>query len=538
MAFGFAPQAYAFPSETPSIDSITLDLVTMQQPSGGDRIAIHVYVNSCEYTAKADVYRSTSKKGTYTKIGTSGPDLSYYDTNITVGKTYYYYLLPIGNDGSKGKPCYGDEKQKVELFRPAFKVKSMNKNIVLKLPAYDFTEDMRYIEFADKVYGTALEIYRSSKMKGSLKKIATVPFGTQTYTDKTAKKGTPYVYRIKNIYKDPVTGKVYKSDFSEPGFARKGDTDNPTNKAVGLKATYKNGNIKITWKIPKGYKPNCLIYEYNSNSNSEYYTKDKNINLKEKATSYTIKNAKKNADYYILLCFSDNVKWKYGQYNVFYRSTDYYRIHINTGLNKNLIISDSLNKINYNAQTSRLTNTHKVSWVPIFGSKGYTIKLLDHNNNVITTKKVAKNKTSCEISYSRDISESSNLFYKIEFQATNGSKSQTLYSSKKMFLDYIYPKDISAKKTSSGVKISWPSQVAKGATSYRIFRYSFGGGYSGYTTDSVETGYLIGETTETSIIDTALKKSGTYYYVVVPCNMDYTSNYMPYLREYGKPFKY
>ena len=49
-----------------------------------------------------------------------------------------------------------------------------------------------------------------------------------------------------------------------------------------------------------------------------------------------------------------------------------------------------------------------------------------------------------------------------------------------------------------------------GVTSYKVYRYDSRLNYR----------YLVGETTETSIKDTKLKKKGTYMYLIVPCNKE------------------
>ena len=54
-----------------------------------------------EGAVKYEVYRSTSKSGTYTKITTTS-SASYTDKSATKSKTYYYKVRAITADGTAG----------------------------------------------------------------------------------------------------------------------------------------------------------------------------------------------------------------------------------------------------------------------------------------------------------------------------------------------------------------------------------------------------------------------------------------------------
>ena len=58
-----------------------------------------------EGAKKYEVYRATSKSGTYTKISTT-TKLSYTNTTAKAGKTYYYKVKAVCGASSYGNSAY------------------------------------------------------------------------------------------------------------------------------------------------------------------------------------------------------------------------------------------------------------------------------------------------------------------------------------------------------------------------------------------------------------------------------------------------
>ena len=133
------------------------------------------------------VYRKTGSNGKYSKIGTTSKT-AYTDKKSKSGKKYYYYVKAVNEAGSSSA-----SKSKSILYLADTTLKtpsSTKKGIVLKW---------------GKVTGAeGYKVYRKTG-SGSYEKIATVKGSTKvTYTDKKAKKGKTYTYKIK-AYKSKTT---------------------------------------------------------------------------------------------------------------------------------------------------------------------------------------------------------------------------------------------------------------------------------------------------------------------------------------------
>ena len=136
---------------------------------------------------KYDVYRKV-KGGSYKKIGTSTAT-SYVDKKASSGKKYYYYVKAVNEAGASDA---SDSKTILFVADPTLKsASSTKKGVTLKW---------------SKVTGAqGYKVYRKTG-SGSYKGIATVKGNSKvTYTDKSAKKGKTYTYKIK-AYKSGVTG--------------------------------------------------------------------------------------------------------------------------------------------------------------------------------------------------------------------------------------------------------------------------------------------------------------------------------------------
>lgn len=140
-----------------------------------------------------EIYRSTSKTGTYTRIGTS-KTTSYTDKKAAVNKCYYYKV--------KAKNAYS-------YCTSAFS--GSTRGIILKAPAVTgkrISKKYARLTWKKNTKATGYVIYRSTKKNSGFKKIATVKSNTKvTYTDKTVKKNKTYYYRIKAYKK--LDGKIF-----------------------------------------------------------------------------------------------------------------------------------------------------------------------------------------------------------------------------------------------------------------------------------------------------------------------------------------
>ncbi|MCI9083630.1 MAG: DUF4886 domain-containing protein [Lachnospiraceae bacterium] len=130
-----------------------------------------------------DIYRSTSKNGTYTKIGTSNTN-SYIDKTAAVNK-YYYYKVTARNSYEQCTSPLSKSVRGIILRASTVKAK-LTKAKKVRLTWNKNTRASGYV------------IYRSTKKNSGYKQIARITSGSKiSYIDKTVKNNKTYYYRIK-----------------------------------------------------------------------------------------------------------------------------------------------------------------------------------------------------------------------------------------------------------------------------------------------------------------------------------------------------
>ncbi len=132
------------------------------------------------------VYRATSKNGTYKKIKSFKKTMTYIDKNLKSGKRYYYKIKVVSAD-SKVKSVYSSSSSaKAILKTPTIKVKKMGSDKV-KVTWSKVSNAKNYT------------IYRATSKNGTYKKVDTTK---KTYfTNKKLKKNKIYYYKVKANYK-------------------------------------------------------------------------------------------------------------------------------------------------------------------------------------------------------------------------------------------------------------------------------------------------------------------------------------------------
>lgn len=148
------------------------------------------------------VYRSTSKNGTYKRVKTADSSTtSFQNTKLKSGKTYYYKVraykgstyYPFSSISSKTLAAKVTKPK-----APKISTKAGKRSITVKWK---------------KVAGAAgYRVYRSTKKNGKYAAIKTVKSKTTSFTNKKLKKGKRYYYKVK-AYKTASGKRVY-SNFS------------------------------------------------------------------------------------------------------------------------------------------------------------------------------------------------------------------------------------------------------------------------------------------------------------------------------------
>lgn len=160
-----------------------------------------------------EIYRATSKTGTYKKIDTiqifgNGFWYKYFDTTATAGRTYYYKVRAVSYAGIKSYFCDVDSC-KVRLAQPQVSISndaSTGKPVV----------KWETVEGAAKYY-----VYRATSKTGEFKKVYT-GITARSYKDTETKAGKVYYYYVvavheKSDYNSSSSSTVYtRCDLKRP----------------------------------------------------------------------------------------------------------------------------------------------------------------------------------------------------------------------------------------------------------------------------------------------------------------------------------
>lgn len=248
-----------------------------------------VVTNAASY----EVYRSTSKSGTYQKIASvNGINrLSYTDTSVKAGKKYYYKIRSLGQiDNTTAYSDYSDVVSgRTAKIPSGLSVKSKNSTTL----RVSWTADSNAAGYVIK---------RADSKNGKYTKIATVSGGTTKYfDDATVKQNKNYYYKIQAYnYNDGVKG------YSGYGSSSYGKTVKKTSitKIVSTSSTKQT----ISWK--KVNEANGYVI-YRSTSKNGPYTKIKTISS-NKTTSYKDTGLKAGTKYYYKVRTRNKVNGKTG----------------------------------------------------------------------------------------------------------------------------------------------------------------------------------------------------------------------------------
>ena len=132
-------------------------------------------------TAKFEIYRSTSKTGTYTRLTTTD-STSLWDTTAVLGKTYYYKIRAV----------YAYDSSTVSPYSNV-----VSATAIAETPAVSITNNSSgkpYLSWAKADGAKKYTVYRATSQNGKYSKL-----GTTTklyYTDTKAKSGNTYYYKV------------------------------------------------------------------------------------------------------------------------------------------------------------------------------------------------------------------------------------------------------------------------------------------------------------------------------------------------------
>ena len=215
---------------------------------------------------KYEVYRSGSKDGTYTLLGTT-TNLNYTDSKANAGYIYYYKVKAV-NANSIKSDYSATVAATCHCARPVVK------------PDYLISTGKPYIKWTAVSGASKYEVYRSGSKDGTYTLLGTTT--ATNYTDNKANAGYTYYYKVKAVSKVSSGANSYYSVVI-------GATCHCARPSV--KITTSNGSPRLTWNAVAG----ASQYEvYRATSKNGTYTKM----FTTSNLSYTNTSAKAGTTYY------------------------------------------------------------------------------------------------------------------------------------------------------------------------------------------------------------------------------------------------
>lgn len=149
--------------------------------------------------SKYEVYRSTSKSGTYSKCVTTAAT-SCTNTSTEAGKTYYYKVKAICSKTTSGNSAYSTVVSRTcDCAKPVISVsnKTDNGRIVLTWKAVNGA--------------VSYDLYRSSTKDGTYSKLTTLDKSKLSYSDNSGNPGTTYYYKMKAVASNSAANSEYST---------------------------------------------------------------------------------------------------------------------------------------------------------------------------------------------------------------------------------------------------------------------------------------------------------------------------------------
>ena len=185
-----------------AVKSLTCDLaqpvIKLSNVSSSGKIKISW--NSVEGATKYEVYRATSKSGTYNRITTT-KNTSVTNTSAAAGKTYYYKVRAICNTDAAASAYSVVEYLTCDLAQPVIKLSNVSSSGKIKVSWEKITGAGKY------------EVWRATSKTGTYKRMTTTT--NTSYTDTSASAGKTYYYKVKAIHSKTDANSAYSAIVSK-----------------------------------------------------------------------------------------------------------------------------------------------------------------------------------------------------------------------------------------------------------------------------------------------------------------------------------
>ncbi|MGN1338765.1 MAG: leucine-rich repeat protein [Oscillospiraceae bacterium] len=150
-----------------------------------------------------NIYRSTSKTGTYKKVGTT-TDTTYVDKGLTKGKTYYYKVASYVNSNGQQIISSYSTPASVKAAAPAPSTITAKKS----------KSGVAKITWGKSTGASGYEVYMAKSSKGTYSKIATInKASTLSYTKTGLTAGKTYYFKVRSY--TTVNGKKIYSNYTK-----------------------------------------------------------------------------------------------------------------------------------------------------------------------------------------------------------------------------------------------------------------------------------------------------------------------------------
>ena len=408
---------------------------------------------------KYRVYRKVSGAKKWTRLDTIDADeTSFIDKTATSGKKYIYTVRGVNFVGDGKFNSTGVTHTYYEA--PDVTIKTTTKGV--------------YLKWAKIAGATKYRIYRQTSGSSKWSLIDTVT-GT-SFTDKTAKSGKKYFYRVRSAKGDIMSGYNIVSKY----FLSAPKLSSAKNSASGVKVTWKEVNGAEGYNVYR--KSGSGSYKCIGKTSKLYYTDT----TAKSGTTYT----------YTVKAYKSKTESSY-----------------NAGLSCKYLAAPKV-------ETKAYTSTIKLSWDEIRGAKEYTVY-----RKASGESKWTKLTTTTKLYY-KDTNVKNNKTYYYRVKAVNGKTVSSYKTVKCSFLKT--PSITSINNTGYGQKITWDK--ISGADGYKIYvkmedesswtllKTVKGASKTSYKNDSLRYGFIYQYTVRAynDSVTSALDKNGDELRYIAP----------------------
>ena len=217
----------------------------------------YIYWSAVDGANRYYVYRSTTKDGTYSFLGSTA-NLNYTDSAANAGTTYYYKIKAGIVNGAKSASSAAVAVT-CRCARPVVK------------PSYVGASGKPYIYWSAVDGANRYYVYRSTTKDGTYSFLGST--AKLNYTDSKADAGTTYYYKVKAGIVNGVKSNSSAAVAITCRCAR-----------PSVKITTSNGSPKLTWNAVAGANKYYIYRSTEANGTFEYLYSTKNLFYTNKST--------------------------------------------------------------------------------------------------------------------------------------------------------------------------------------------------------------------------------------------------------------